>query len=106
MPHVYFECDCKSIKSVTSNGYKIEGYQFDQNNGAVFISDYPTSSPYGNSVLQFLIVNGFIVTSVGATQFLVDENQNIIQEVACTIQTGGLITTGGGFSSFQPIVRL
>ena len=55
----------------------------------VFTADYPTSSPY--------------VTSVGATQFL-SANGKVQQEVACSILTGAIITTGGGFSSFQPMV--
>jgi len=86
-PHLYSSCDCKSLSSTDSNGYTIKGYVFDQSNGAIFTGEYPTSSPY--------------VTSVGATQFEWRNNQ-ITSEIGCSIITGAKITTGGGFSSFQP----
>jgi subtilase family serine protease len=86
-PHFYSTCQCSALKSLNSGGYQITGYTYSQSAGALFVADYPTSSPY--------------VTSVGATQFLTDSSGNINQEVVCSILTGAIITTGGGFSSFQ-----
>jgi len=88
MPHLYSMCDCSSLGNVDAYGYEVTGYTFDQNAAPVFTADYPTSSPY--------------VTSVGATQFL-DNGDGTYDEVACSILTGAIITTGGGFSSFQPM---
>jgi len=85
LPHVYSACACALLKNVSSQGYQFYEYVFSQSNGPVFTADYPTSSPY--------------VTSVGATMFV--GTQQSFTEVACTIQRGALITTGGGFSSFQ-----
>jgi subtilase family serine protease len=85
--HLYSSCSCSNIQEVQSKGYSIKGYTFSPNHGPVFVADYPTSSPY--------------VTSVGATQFLTDSNGQILNEVSCSILTGAIITTGGGFSSFQ-----
>ncbi|EGC36711.1 hypothetical protein DICPUDRAFT_46984 [Dictyostelium purpureum] len=86
LPHVYSECTCTQLQNVTTEGYTIAPYQFYQENGAIFTGEYPTSSPF--------------VTSVGATQFL-SRNQNISQEIVCSILEGAKITTGGGFSAFQ-----
>jgi len=88
--NLYFfsDCSCDQLNSVSQNGFTISGYKFDQNNGALFVGDYPTSSPY--------------VTSVGATQFI-SSNGQIVKEVACSVKTGAIITTGGGFSAFQPM---
>jgi subtilase family serine protease len=85
--HFYSSCQCSALKSLNSGGFQITGYSYSQANGALFVADYPTSSPY--------------VTSVGATQFLTDSSGNIQSEVVCSILTGAIITTGGGFSSFQ-----
>jgi hypothetical protein len=41
------------------------------------------------------------VTSLGASQFIVNDANEIVSEVGASILTGALITTGGGFSSFQ-----
>jgi len=86
--NLYFfsDCACSALSPSSSYGYTVTGYTYDQNNGALFIADYPTSSPY--------------VTSVGATQFI-SSGGSIQKEVACSVKTGGIITTGGGFSSFQ-----
>jgi len=88
LPHFYSSCVCSLIQPIVNSfGYTVTGYVFFQQAAPVFTADYPTSSPF--------------VTSVGATQFLsVGGN---IQEVACSILTGAIITTGGGFSSFQPM---
>jgi len=86
-PHVYSSCSCTQLKSHSSSGFTIAGYTFEQSNGAVFSADYPTSSPY--------------VTSVGATQFKWSGN-SVTAEIGASILTGAIITTGGGFSSFQP----
>ena len=48
----------------------------------VYASQYPTSSPY--------------VVSVGATQ----GPESSTEEVACSSNTSGVITTGGGFSDY------
>jgi len=86
MPHVYSSCPCNQIQSSTSNGYTISAYVFNASNGPVFAADWPTSSPY--------------VTSVGATQFTWT-GQTVESEIVCSIATGAIITSGGGFSSFQ-----
>jgi len=85
MPHFYSLCPCSLLKPTLSNGWIVGPYVFYQENGPVFVADYPTSSPY--------------VTSVGATQFIQGDH---IKEISCSILTGAIITTGGGFSSFQP----
>jgi len=89
LPHVFSACTCSQIKTVTTFGYTVSGYTFSPNNGAVFTADYPTSSPF--------------VTSVGATQFISNDGQTVTEEVVCSILTGAIITTGGGFSTFQPM---
>ncbi|KYQ88348.1 peptidase S8 and S53 domain-containing protein [Tieghemostelium lacteum] len=91
LPHVYSACECNQLNNITSNGITVGPYNFYAENGAIFTSEYPTSSPY--------------VTSVGATQFLVSPppHQNISQEVGASILTQAKITTGGGFSTFQPM---
>jgi subtilase family serine protease len=86
LPHVWSSCACSSLQSVTSHGYTFSQYTFSPSQGAVFTADYPTSSPY--------------VTSVGATQFV--PGSNPLREETASILNGALITTGGGFSSFQP----
>jgi subtilase family serine protease len=85
--HFYSACPCNQLQPGTASGYQISQYTFDQKNGPVFSADYPTSSPY--------------VTSVGATQF-VGQGSQVTSEVGCSILRGAAITTGGGFSSFQP----
>jgi subtilase family serine protease len=87
-PYFFSECTCDKIKNVTADGLAFSAYQFSPENGGLFTADYPTSSPY--------------VTSVGATQFISDDSGRIVKEIACSIKTGAIITTGGGFSSFQP----
>jgi len=52
--------------------------------GCGYSPSYPASAPH--------------VTSVGATQGVEDSQP----EVACSSKTGGLITTGGGFSAYYP----
>ena len=49
---------------------------------------FPAASPY--------------VTAVGATQTSTDANVNLV-EVVCSIETGALITSGGGFSAIDPM---
>eukprot|EP00026_Physarum_polycephalum_P003429 Phypoly_transcript_03440.p1 GENE.Phypoly_transcript_03440~~Phypoly_transcript_03440.p1 ORF type:complete len:705 (+),score=87.98 Phypoly_transcript_03440:71-2185(+) len=86
-PHLYSACQCSQMTYGTYSGYQISAYTYNQANGPIFTAEYPTSSPY--------------VTSVSATQFL--WNGNTVQsEVTASIQTGAKITTGGGFSTFQP----
>lgn len=102
---VYSTCECSKLKSHSYNGISVSGYTFDQNAGAVFAADYPTSSPYGKFLnLQLFCntdANYYAVTSVGATQFTWNGN-NVASEIGASILTGAIITTGGGFSSFQP----
>jgi len=86
LPHLYAECDCSAVQSVSSAGWTAEGYVYNADNGAIFTADYPTSSPY--------------VTSIGASQFLYVPDGGI-KEVICSIKTQAIITTGGGFSMFQ-----
>jgi subtilase family serine protease len=86
-PHFYSSCTCSQLKTTTNYGLQVSGYQYVESNGALFTADYPTSSPY--------------VTSVGATQFLTDSSGAVTEEVACSILTGAIITTGGGFSLSQ-----
>jgi subtilase family serine protease len=86
MPHFYSSCSCSALKSHTAHGFTIAPYVFSQSNGAVFAADFPTSSPY--------------VTSVSATQFTWT-GTSVDSEIVCSIQTGAIITTGGGFSTFQ-----
>lgn len=87
MYHFYSSCDCSELTSYSSYGFTIAPYTFDQSNGPVFTAEWPTSSPY--------------VTSVGATQFTWDGN-SVDEEIGASITTGARITTGGGFSTFQP----
>eukprot|EP01133_Synstelium_polycarpum_P015353 gene15353-18212_t len=87
LPHVYSSCSCQDLKNATAAGYTVSAYEFNPSNGALFTSEYPCSSPF--------------VTAVGATQFLA-RNGNITQELGCSILSGAKITTGGGFSTFQP----
>ncbi|PRP76979.1 hypothetical protein PROFUN_14713 [Planoprotostelium fungivorum] len=88
-PHVYSACECSQLREVESEGLTISPYTYDPKNGALFVADYPASSPY--------------VTSVGATQFIASaDGTSIAGEVVASIKTGSHITTGGGFSSFQP----
>jgi len=86
--HIYSTCECSALTSTTTQGLKVSGYKYDENNGAVFAADFPASSPY--------------VTSVGATQFIWKSSTSVAAEVVASILTGAIITTGGGFSSFQP----
>lgn len=86
-PHMYTTCACDKLKYGTYSGFKISAYTFNADNGAIFTAEYPTSSPY--------------VTSVSATQFLWD-GTSVKSEVTASIQYGAKITTGGGFSTFQP----
>eukprot|EP01132_Coremiostelium_polycephalum_P001486 gene1486-1874_t len=81
--YIYSECPCSSLKPVSIHGYTITPYTYSASNGQMFNPDYPTSSPY--------------VTSVGATQALTSG-----QEIVCSIETGAIITGGGGFSWSQP----
>eukprot|EP01098_Paradermamoeba_levis_P012912 TRINITY_DN575_c0_g2_i3.p1 TRINITY_DN575_c0_g2~~TRINITY_DN575_c0_g2_i3.p1 ORF type:complete len:299 (+),score=99.85 TRINITY_DN575_c0_g2_i3:94-990(+) len=87
--NLYFfsDCACSALTPTNAYGYSVSGYTFDPNNGALFTADYPTSSPY--------------VTSVGATQFVSSGGQ-IQKEIVASVRTGAIITTGGGFSAFQP----
>lgn len=87
-PQVYSTCECSRTRSITTHGYRFIPYVFNQSNGQVFSPDYPTSSPY--------------VTSVGATQFRSLDGVGATSEMSASIMTGSLITTGGGFSPFQP----
>ncbi|EGG23826.1 hypothetical protein DFA_05962 [Cavenderia fasciculata] len=82
--HVHTSCSCSSLKTYSANGFKVSGYSYTEQNGALFYPDFPTSSPY--------------VTSVGASQIL-DTSK---PEVVCSIATGAIITGGGGFSNIQP----
>jgi len=86
-PHVYCECQCSQLQKSHYRGYTVEPYTYNATNGALFVADYPASSPY--------------ITSVGATQWLSHDGVNVTKEVTASIKTGAWITTGGGFSSFQ-----
>lgn len=86
-PQVYSTCTCNKIKSVSTNGYSFEQFKFSPDNGYIFAPDYPTSSPW--------------VTSVGATQFKSTDGKTVSSEIAASILTGAIISTGGGFSHFQ-----
>eukprot|EP01112_Ceratiomyxa_fruticulosa_P013379 TRINITY_DN3762_c0_g1_i5.p1 TRINITY_DN3762_c0_g1~~TRINITY_DN3762_c0_g1_i5.p1 ORF type:complete len:699 (-),score=146.51 TRINITY_DN3762_c0_g1_i5:100-2196(-) len=86
-PHIYSSCDCNNLQSVTFHRFEVAAYVFYVQNGPVFTAEYPASSPY--------------ITSVGATQF-VAQGGRISYEMGASILTGAIITTGGGFSSFQP----
>ncbi|KAF2068677.1 hypothetical protein CYY_010000 [Polysphondylium violaceum] len=83
MPHVFSQCQCSQITPFQSQGYTVTGYSYQASNGPVFSPDFPSSSPY--------------VTSVGATQILVDN-----QEIVASCDTGAIVTSGGGFSNTQP----
>lgn len=83
--HVYSTCACNQLQTVKLSGYNVEGYTFNRAAGPVFTADYPTSSPF--------------VTSVGASQFTGTSTPT--GEIGASILTGAIITTGGGFSSFQ-----
>eukprot|EP00494_Astrolonche_serrata_P028750 UN29017 len=78
--HLYSSCPCNKL------GLKHEDVEFVElefsTTHRIFYPDFPTSSPY--------------VTSVGATQF--KQSNGVISEVAASVKTGAIITTGGGFS--------
>lgn len=86
-PHIFSSCTCDQLSPTTYQTVVISGNVFNQSNGPLFTADYPASSPY--------------VTSVGATQFLWS-GSSVSSEVVASILTGSSITTGGGFSSYQP----
>lgn len=86
-PHLYSTCTCDKLKQGTYFDLTFTAYVFNVSNGAVFTAEYPTSSPY--------------VTSVSATQFLWN-GETVSKEIPASITTHARITTGGGFSTFQP----
>ncbi|KYQ99793.1 peptidase S8 and S53 domain-containing protein [Tieghemostelium lacteum] len=81
--HFHSDCTCTDLTAYEDDQYLITGYTFNPDQGSLFLPFFPGSSPY--------------VTSVGATQIL--DNQ---QEILCSVDTGSSITSGGGFSTFQP----
>ncbi|KAN0023173.1 hypothetical protein ACTFIU_011336 [Dictyostelium citrinum] len=81
--HIYSSCLCEDLTPVSGEGFKMVGYSFDPSNGPIFNPDFPASSPY--------------VTSVGATEIY----QSPQPESVCSIQSGSIITSGGGFSVTQ-----
>jgi len=52
----------------------------------MLFADFPTDSPY--------------VTSVGATKFTSTDGKTVATEISASVDTGSIITTGGGFSNF------
>jgi len=56
-------------------------------NKRFFFADFPTASPY--------------VTSVGATKFTSTNDLTVASEIAASVKTGSIITTGGGFSAYE-----
>lgn len=83
--HLSTTCTCDKMPVVNYFGILVSGFK--PQTGPLFVPDYPASSPY--------------VTSVGASQLLVNAQDQITNEVAASIETGSHITTGGGFSTFQ-----
>ncbi|EAL63746.1 hypothetical protein DDB_G0287357 [Dictyostelium discoideum AX4] len=81
--HIYSSCLCEDLTPVSGEGFKMVGYSFDPSNGPVFNPEFPASSPY--------------VTSVGATEIY----ESPQPESVCSIQSGSIITSGGGFSVTQ-----
>ncbi|KAN0025094.1 hypothetical protein ACTFIV_009510 [Dictyostelium citrinum] len=81
--HIYSSCLCEDLTPVSGEGFKMVGYSFDPSNGPIFNPDFPASSPY--------------VTSVGATEIY----ESPQPESVCSIQSGSIITSGGGFSVTQ-----
>ncbi|KAK5578352.1 hypothetical protein RB653_008022 [Dictyostelium firmibasis] len=81
--HIYSNCSCEDLTPVSGEGFKMVGYSFDPSNGPIFNPDFPASSPY--------------VTSVGATEIY----QSPQPESVCSIESGSIITSGGGFSVTQ-----
>jgi hypothetical protein len=80
-PHVYSTCTCDQLKYVSSAQYTLTQYSFSPDNGAIFVADYPTSSPYVTSGFFFEIKLFFFLKkiyiffiSVGATQFTKMDN--------------------------------
>lgn len=84
--HMYSACPCAELKNVTLDGFTLSPYVFSPKNGPIFEAQYPTTSRF--------------VTSVGATQFIYDENHKPIGERTCSVATGASITGGGGFSTY------
>jgi hypothetical protein len=105
MNHIYSTCACSQLKTEIKDKFRVSGFSFSRKNGPVFVADFPTSSPWGNSQNLNCNPKCCTVTSVGASQFIVNSQEKIVKEVACSIQTGALITTGGGFSSYQAQVK-
>jgi len=68
-------------KSLVSEVYKVDM------NKRFFFADFPTGSPY--------------VTSVGATKFTSTDGETVASEIAASVKTGSIITTGGGFSAYD-----
>ena len=59
-----------------------------------------SSGDFGaNNYLPSFPATSQYVTGVGATQGL----ENNTPEIVCSVQTGALITSGGGFSTFETI---
>jgi len=84
----YTNCSCSSFQGNTFKNITFSNYVFDFANGAPFTPDYPASSPY--------------IISVGATQFI-NSSQTVTQEIVSSIATGSIITSGGGFSFYEPM---
>lgn len=92
-------CTCSELPTITVGDCTVSGFSFSESNGEPLTSLYPAASPF--------------VTAVGATQFSEITNslcnqqvggQTIhcdIGEVASSIATGSLITSGGGFSTIS-----
>lgn len=100
-PHIYSTCTCDKLQPHSDSGISVTTYTFDQKNGDIFSTNYPTSSPYG-MVISPINVHLIIVavTSVGGTQFKWKGN-NIVGEIGASVKSGARITTGGGFSNFH-----
>ncbi|PRP81270.1 hypothetical protein PROFUN_04505 [Planoprotostelium fungivorum] len=78
-------CSCKDIETTTHGEWTFKGYEFKRSNGDIFGPVFPADSPY--------------VTSVGATQFVWNnDNTTVVDEIVASIATGSKITSGGGFS--------
>ncbi|EGC30880.1 hypothetical protein DICPUDRAFT_40793 [Dictyostelium purpureum] len=85
-PHFYTSCSCDSLIPYYDEELelKIISFEFDPEAGRLFDLEFPGSSPY--------------ITSVGATQIL----SMTEPEIVCSITTGAIIVSGGGFSATQP----
>jgi len=94
--HLKSDCTCDNLNPISHTW--IDKYDHDKHKTMIsevykvdmskkfFFADFPTGSPY--------------VTSVGATKFTSTDGSTVASEIAASVKTGSIITTGGGFVAY------